>query len=119
MRHRRVGNQVANGVAPGERRQPQNAVGETEDDPEGLQQADQLVGNDVDPDDGHAEADEAEQGLVDRRLARSIEIRRQREEDLINHSRKVFFKLFYTWKFFFKYSIPGGESDQGGEYCAG
>jgi hypothetical protein len=60
QRHRRVRNEVADGVAPGEGGEAEDGVREAEDDPEGLEQAHQLVGDHVDPDDGDAETEEAE-----------------------------------------------------------
>ena len=70
-RHGRVGDQVADGVAPGQHREAEDRVGQPEDDPNGLEERNQLVGDDVDPHHGHTEPDEPEHWVVHWRHRRS------------------------------------------------
>ena len=55
---------VTYGVSPGQYREAKNGIGQAKHHSKGLEEADQLVGDGVDPDDGDDEAGEGEGSVV-------------------------------------------------------
>ena len=58
------GKKVTYGVAPGQYCEAKNGIGQAKHDSKGLEEADELVGDGVDPDDGDDEAGKCEGSVV-------------------------------------------------------